>query len=206
MFAKLCVLAAAAQLALGITLDAPTNVTSGLVSDVTWTSNDGDPTFTLELNHPSFSNSFALANNVNPTSGSPLSIEWPIVPADSQYSLSAVNISNINQVYSTSAQFTIAQAPTTLASTSSLGSTTFTTGSGSTTKAATSTSVSTTGSAIGSTASSGSSTSSSSSSTTSSGSFNGNGSGSGNGAASFKSGSTGILVVLAAVAGATLFL
>ncbi|KAJ3827744.1 hypothetical protein F5880DRAFT_1503619 [Lentinula raphanica] len=107
------VLLAALPAALSLTLDTPTNVTSGLVSDVTWDSVDGDPTFTLELNHPSFRNSLALANNVNPTSGSPLSIEWPIVPADSGYTLSAVNVTNINAVFSTSGSFSIAQAPTT---------------------------------------------------------------------------------------------
>ncbi|GAW09883.1 hypothetical protein LENED_012095 [Lentinula edodes] len=82
MFANVLVLFAGLPVILGLTLDTPTNVTSGLVSNVTWTATDGDPTFTLELNHPSFSSSLALANNVNPTSGSPLSIEWPIVPAD----------------------------------------------------------------------------------------------------------------------------
>ncbi|KAJ3974834.1 hypothetical protein EV361DRAFT_1031435, partial [Lentinula raphanica] len=124
MFAKAFVLLAALPAALSLTLDTPTNVTSGLVSDVTWDSVDGDPTFTLELNHPSFRNSLALANNVNPTSGSPLSIEWPIVPADSGYTLSAVNVTNINAVFSTSGSFSIAQAPTTGVSASV--STTFT--------------------------------------------------------------------------------
>ncbi|GAW09882.1 hypothetical protein LENED_012094 [Lentinula edodes] len=120
MFANVLVLFAGLPVILGLTLDTPTNVTSGLVSNVTWTATDGDPTFTLELNHPSFSSSLALANNVNPTSGSPLSIEWPIVPAD------AVNISNINSVFSSSASFSIAQAPTT--GVSATVSTTFTTG------------------------------------------------------------------------------
>ncbi|KAF5345101.1 hypothetical protein D9757_012088 [Collybiopsis confluens] len=209
MFAKFCVLAAVLRLALALTMNAPANVTSGLVSDVTWTATDDDPTFSLELNHPSFGNSLALANNVNPQSGSPLSIQWPIVPADAQYTLSAVNISNINQVYSMSGSFAIAQAPTTVAS--SLSSTTFTsnaTASGASTTA-TSLGVSTTGAPSGPGSTTGnaasSAASSASSSTASSGSFNGNGSG--NGAASFKSGSTGaVAAVLAAVAGATLFL
>ncbi|KAJ3999712.1 hypothetical protein F5050DRAFT_1564479, partial [Lentinula boryana] len=118
------VLLAALPAVFSLTLDTPTNVTSGLVSDVTWSATDGDPTFSLELNHPSFGNSLALANNVNPTSGSPLSIEWPIVPADSGYTLSAVNITDINTVFSTSGSFSIAQAPTTGVSASV--STTFT--------------------------------------------------------------------------------
>ncbi|KAJ3786641.1 hypothetical protein GGU10DRAFT_166351 [Lentinula aff. detonsa] len=124
MFAKVFVLLAALPAVFSLTLDTPTNVTSGLVSDVTWTATDDDPTFSLELNHPSFGNSLALANNVNPTSGSPLSIEWPIVPADSGYTLSAVNITDINTVFSTSGSFSIAQAPTTGVSASV--STTFT--------------------------------------------------------------------------------
>ncbi|KAJ3852141.1 hypothetical protein EV368DRAFT_65149 [Lentinula lateritia] len=126
MFARVFVLFAGLPVILGLTLDTPTNVTSGLVSNVTWTATDDDPTFSLELNHPSFSSSLALANNVDPTSGSPLSIEWPIVPADSDYTLSAVNISNINTVFSSSASFSIAQAPTT--GVSATVSTTFTTG------------------------------------------------------------------------------
>ncbi|KIK51334.1 hypothetical protein GYMLUDRAFT_78257 [Collybiopsis luxurians FD-317 M1] len=203
MFAKLSVLAAVIPFVLGLSLDTPTNVTSGLRSDVTWTATDDDPTFSLELNHPSFRNSFALANNVNAQSGSPLSIEWPIVPADSQYTLSAVNVSNINQVFASSGQFAIAQAPT---SASATFSTTFTPGvsasgsSASSTAPGSSSTGSSAGSATGGT-SGASSTSSAASSTGSTGSFNGNG------AASFQTGNTAVIAaVLAAVAGATLFL
>ncbi|KAJ3773249.1 hypothetical protein FB446DRAFT_12015 [Lentinula raphanica] len=195
MFAKAFVLLAALPAALSLTLDTPTNVTSGLVSDVTWTSEDGDPTFTLELNHPSFRNSLALANNVNPTSGSPLSIEWPIVPADSGYTLSAVNVTNINAVFSTSGSFSIAQAPTTGVSASV--STTFTDSASTVSASVTSTS----GSASATSASTGTSgTSSAGASTT-------NTSGSFNGAASFQGGNTAVVVaVFSALAGAAFFL
>ncbi|KAJ4464369.1 hypothetical protein J3R30DRAFT_3637208 [Lentinula aciculospora] len=194
MFAKALVLLAALPVVLGLTLDTPTNVTSGLVSNVTWTSTDDDPTFTLELNHPSFGKSLALANNLDPTSASPLSIEWPIVPADSGYTLSAVNVSNINAVFSSSDSFSIAQAPTTGVSASV--STTFTTGSSSGVSASTTGSVTGTSSA-GTTASG---TSSAGASTTSaSGSFNG--------AVSYKLGNFGVFVaLLSAVVGATFFL
>ncbi|KAJ4470414.1 hypothetical protein C8J55DRAFT_564168 [Lentinula edodes] len=196
MFANVLVLFAGLPVILGLTLDTPTNVTSGLVSNVTWTATDGDPTFTLELNHPSFSSSLALANNVNPTSGSPLSIEWPIVPADSDYTLSAVNISNINSVFSSSASFSIAQAPTT--GVSATVSTTFTTG------------LSSSGASASTTGSSASTTGTSSAGTTgtsSSGASTTSASGSFNGAASFNSGNTGVFVaVLSSIVGTIFFL
>ncbi|KAJ3797110.1 hypothetical protein GGU11DRAFT_785999 [Lentinula aff. detonsa] len=197
MFAKVFVLLAALPAVFSLTLDTPTNVTSGLVSDVTWTATDDDPTFSLELNHPSFGNSLALANNVNPTSGSPLSIEWPIVPADSGYTLSAVNITDINTVFSTSGSFSIAQAPTTGVSASV--STTFTVSSSSGVSASvTSSSGSTTGTSSAGTSASGTSASAASTTSTSS-SFNG--------AVSFKSGNSAVLVaVLSAIAGAAFYL
>lgn len=90
--------------------------------------------FSVELNHPSFSNSIAIANNVDPQSVSFLSIEWPIVPAEcvvnsliannsltdansADYSLSAVNIGNISDVFAQSGDFNIAQAPTSASAT-----------------------------------------------------------------------------------------
>ncbi|KAE9394340.1 hypothetical protein BT96DRAFT_943255 [Gymnopus androsaceus JB14] len=118
MFSKTLIFATAVlPAALGaIVFNTPTNVTSGLVSNITWTADDTDPTFSLELNHPSFSNSIAIGNNIDPTLET-LSIEWPIVPADVDYSLSAVNIGNISNIFAQSSDFAIAQAPTTASAT-----------------------------------------------------------------------------------------
>ncbi|KAE9391693.1 hypothetical protein BT96DRAFT_925129 [Gymnopus androsaceus JB14] len=79
IFLKFFILAVALPMVLGMTLDTPTDVTSGLVSDISWTATGSDSLFTLELNHPSFQ--LALANNIDPTSQSPLSVDWPIVPS-----------------------------------------------------------------------------------------------------------------------------
>jgi len=118
MFSKSFIFAASAlPVALGLTWNTPTNVTSGLVSNISWTSTSSDSVFSVELNHPSFSNSIAIANNVDPQSVSSLSIEWPIVPADADYSLSAVNIGNITDVFAQSGDFNIAQAPTSASAT-----------------------------------------------------------------------------------------
>jgi hypothetical protein len=199
MFSTALILAGALPMALGaISLNAPTNVTSGLVSNVTWTAGDTDPVFTLELNHPSFSSSLALANNVDPTL-EVISIEWPIVPADVDYSLSAVNVTNINAVFAQSGDFAIAQAPTTGVSASV--STTFVVSSssgasGSATPSGTNTATSSSGATTGASAAS-------SSAAPTQSQINGNG------APSLKTGSaaTGVAVaILATVAGATLFL
>ncbi|KAF9062732.1 hypothetical protein BDP27DRAFT_1336250 [Rhodocollybia butyracea] len=205
MFAKLCVVAAAIPLALGLTLNAPpANVTSGLVTVISWSATSTDSSFTLELFHPSFNNALALANNVDPSLGN-ITVEMPIVPADSGYTLEAVNIGNISDIFSTSPSFSIAQTPST--SVTATLSTTFTDSATTSGGAATTTPTSpgsTSSPGTGSTGSgSSSNTATSASTSASSGSFNG----SGNGAMSIKSGNVGSFVaILAAIAGATMFL
>ena len=65
-----------------LTIDTPTNLTSGGPAHITWTTAAGDPpTFSLELvNADVFHNSFAIANNVNPSTGS-IDLVLPIVPS-----------------------------------------------------------------------------------------------------------------------------
>ncbi|KAJ7167085.1 hypothetical protein C8R46DRAFT_1096014 [Mycena filopes] len=93
-----------------LTVDAPTAPQSGGTTTITWTSTSDDSTFSVELTHPSFNQAIAIANNVDPTLDT-LTIELPIVPADSGYTLEFVNITNINQVFATSPDFSIAAAP-----------------------------------------------------------------------------------------------
>ncbi|KAJ7154961.1 hypothetical protein C8R43DRAFT_1000801 [Mycena crocata] len=96
--------------ALSLTINAPSSPQSGSTTTITFTSTPTDPTFSIELFHPSFNEAIAIANNVDPSTGQ-ITVALPIVPAGDQYTLEAVNITNINQVFATSADFNIAAAP-----------------------------------------------------------------------------------------------
>ncbi|KAJ7724356.1 hypothetical protein B0H16DRAFT_1596482 [Mycena metata] len=93
-----------------LTVNPPTAAQSGTTTTITWTSTTTDSTFSIELTHPSFNQAIAIANNVDPTLDT-LAIELPVVPADDGYTLEFVNITNINQVFATSPDFSIAAAP-----------------------------------------------------------------------------------------------
>jgi hypothetical protein len=98
---------AAAPLSSALTIDTPTNWTSGGQAVISWENAQGDPsTWSFELINVVFNDAFAIANNVDPSS-SPLTIELPIVPAGAGYTLEAVNIGNITNVYATTASFSI---------------------------------------------------------------------------------------------------
>ncbi|CAE6447117.1 unnamed protein product [Rhizoctonia solani] len=119
---------------------------------VEWTSAAGDPSvFTIQLrdtNTPSVINPMAIANNVQTAAGT-TSFELPIVPEVNTYQIECVNISDINQVYASSATFPVvnvaqsasstatipATTATSSASTSSVSSTTSTSAPASTTSA-----------------------------------------------------------------------
>ncbi|CAE6454868.1 unnamed protein product [Rhizoctonia solani] len=77
---------------------------------VDWTSASGDPSvFTIQLrdtNTPSVINPMAIANNVQTALGT-TSFELPIVPEVNTYQIEFVNISDINQVYASSATFPV---------------------------------------------------------------------------------------------------
>ncbi|KAJ7849769.1 hypothetical protein B0H13DRAFT_2674659 [Mycena leptocephala] len=68
-----------------------------------------DRTFSIELTHPSFNHAIAIANNVDPKLDQ-TTVELPIVPAGDQYTLQFVNITDINQIFATSGDFSIAAA------------------------------------------------------------------------------------------------
>ncbi|KAI0059424.1 hypothetical protein BV25DRAFT_1871527 [Artomyces pyxidatus] len=131
MFAKLSVLVALLPFVSALTFNVPTNLTSGGPATISWTQESGDPqTFSVELINVLFHNSFAIANNIQDTAGS-ISITLPSVPVGDGYTLQAVDISNISNVFATSGDFAIAanpiststQASSTASSSSASGST-----------------------------------------------------------------------------------
>ncbi|KAJ6538669.1 hypothetical protein DFH09DRAFT_1397946 [Mycena vulgaris] len=82
MFTKICLtLALGVSAAQSLSVDAPSSVTSGGQTTITWSSISSDPTFSIELIHPSFNNAFAIANSVDPTANT-LTLTIPSVPAD----------------------------------------------------------------------------------------------------------------------------
>ncbi|KAG8786107.1 hypothetical protein FRC12_016911 [Ceratobasidium sp. 428] len=115
--------AAAAASALTITAPDSNGWKNGTVT-TTWTSAAGDPdVFTIELrdtNTPSVISPLAVANNVNTSAGT-YSFLLPPVPDATTYQIEFVNVTNINQVFASSATFPIvnqAQATTSSAATS----------------------------------------------------------------------------------------
>ncbi|KAF8499236.1 hypothetical protein F5888DRAFT_1922203 [Russula emetica] len=145
------------------------NPSSGGSVTITWSQDSTDPTtFSLELANNNFHNTFALANNVQTSSGQ-LTVTLPIVPADT-YTLEAVQINNVNSVIGSSGAFSVGATVTSTSSGSSTSSGLSTSGSVS--------SASPTGSTSTATGSFVSSSSSGSSSPSASGSsFNGNSNG-----------------------------
>ncbi|KAG0706656.1 hypothetical protein DFH29DRAFT_872184 [Suillus ampliporus] len=122
MFAKLAALAALAlPLASALTLSTPTGVTTGGVVTLTWQATTADPsTFSIEMANTIFHNTFAIANNVQTSTGS-LTLTLPQVPVGDGYTIEAISPSNINTVYATTGDFAVGAQTT--ASTSTLSST-----------------------------------------------------------------------------------
>jgi len=112
MFSKLSLLAlcAAAPLISALTLHIPDAPTSQGEITIYWDSAPGDPaTFTLELIHPDFRDKFAIANNLDPSQGS-ITLTLPVLTAQGGYTLEAVNIGDLNDVYATTGSFSIGQS------------------------------------------------------------------------------------------------
>ncbi|KAJ7915802.1 hypothetical protein B0H13DRAFT_389199 [Mycena leptocephala] len=98
-------------------IQVPETTSSGGPVTITWTQDPTLPVFSMELFHKDFNNAIAIANNVNPATGS-LVVNLPVVPSDSGYTLQFVNITDINQVYDTSPEFSIAPPVSTTESSS----------------------------------------------------------------------------------------
>ncbi|KAJ7793790.1 hypothetical protein B0H14DRAFT_3889118 [Mycena olivaceomarginata] len=131
MLTQLCLsLALAAASTRALTINTPTNPTSGGTTSITWSSTSDDPcvllsspllsarsssanvqnsVFSIELNHPSFNSALAIANNVNPADNN-RTVGLPPVPAEDNYTLTFVNITDINDVFATSGSFSIGAA------------------------------------------------------------------------------------------------
>jgi len=124
MFSKLSLFVAiVAPLASALTLQTPTGATSGGQVTLAWTSDSGDPnTWSFELLNTAFHNAFAIANNVDPST-QVLTLSLPIVPVGDGYTLQAVNIGNITDVYATSGDFAIGAASSSSSSGASTAST-----------------------------------------------------------------------------------
>ena len=120
-----------APLASALTISSITGATSGGPLTINWTldGNGNDPyvnrtltpfsflqcfsstTFSFELIHTTFNNAFAIANNVDPASLS-LTVVLPVIPASASpnsddYTIQAVEIGNVNNVFSTSPPFSV---------------------------------------------------------------------------------------------------
>jgi hypothetical protein len=123
MFSKLSALALLIPFVSAVTLQIPEGIIrSSSQVTINWTKEPSDDVFSIYLFNPIFSNSFAIANNVNPADES-ITLTLPVVPAGDGYTLAAVNITNINDVYSQTASFNIAeQISSTASSTSSAAS------------------------------------------------------------------------------------
>ncbi|KAI0031241.1 hypothetical protein K488DRAFT_71545 [Vararia minispora EC-137] len=126
MLVKAPLLAALIPLAAALTLNTPGSSQAGESITISWTSATGDPNaFTLELvNAPVLLNAIAIANNV-PTSQGSVSLTLPIVPSANDYTVQAVNVGNISDIFGQTSNFAIAAAPsaasTTPSSTASVG-------------------------------------------------------------------------------------
>ncbi|KAK2462890.1 hypothetical protein APHAL10511_005088 [Amanita phalloides] len=123
MYIKAAILALVVPLACAtIQLQQPTNINSDSPLTVTWSSTDpgNDPaSFSLELLNTNFHDSFAVANNVQ-TALKTLTITLPSIPKGDGYSLEAINISNITDVYSKVGPFSVG-APVAASTTASSG-------------------------------------------------------------------------------------
>jgi len=123
MFAKLSLVTLILPLVHALQLATPTGLTSGGQTTITWTTAAGDPdTFSIELLNQVFNNAYAIANNVATTLGS-ITLTLPVVPPGDGYMLEAVNISNINDVFSAVGPFSIGPATTASSGTQSKAST-----------------------------------------------------------------------------------
>ncbi|KAI0005542.1 hypothetical protein BJV74DRAFT_880776 [Russula compacta] len=102
-----------------LTISISANPASGGSVTITWTATSSDPqTFSLELSNPSqFHNAIAIGNNVQTSLGT-ITVNLPNVPATDGYTLEAVQVSNINEVYATSNTFSIGATVTTTSSAS----------------------------------------------------------------------------------------
>ncbi|KAK0200596.1 hypothetical protein DFS33DRAFT_169548 [Desarmillaria ectypa] len=99
-----------------------TAVSSAGELTITWTTSAGDPdTFSVELINQGFNRQFAIANNVDADLQS-ITLSLPQVPTGDGFTIQLVNISNINDVYAETGDFSIAAVSSSSTSASSTAS------------------------------------------------------------------------------------
>ncbi|KAF8514274.1 hypothetical protein JB92DRAFT_3115726 [Gautieria morchelliformis] len=85
------------------------NIKGNSSNTITWTSSDTstDPeSFSIELINQVFNSQFALANNIPTTQGS-ITFQLPVVAPGPGYTVEFVNPGNINDIFATSAPFSV---------------------------------------------------------------------------------------------------
>ncbi|KAI0830824.1 hypothetical protein BC628DRAFT_1355763 [Trametes gibbosa] len=118
MFSKLSLVAALALApwASALLLAIPVGWHSSSPVNVSWSNTPSDPVFTLQLfNTDEFHNTFAIANNLNPSADF-AAFTLPVVPVG-DYTLRAINVTNGDQIYDETPAFQIG-APLSTTSTS----------------------------------------------------------------------------------------
>ncbi|KAI0361070.1 hypothetical protein OH77DRAFT_1417270 [Trametes cingulata] len=99
-------------------LQLPVDWHSSSQVNITWSHNSTDPIFTLRLvNANQFHDTFAIAGNLDPSADF-ASFQLPVVP-EGQYTLQAINVTDQNQIYDETPQFTIGAALSTSSSAAS---------------------------------------------------------------------------------------
>ncbi|XP_006453871.1 hypothetical protein AGABI2DRAFT_189218 [Agaricus bisporus var. bisporus H97] len=134
MFSKLCLLAIVTPLIAALTLEGPTGpVTTSSPITLNWTSDATDPgTFSLSMVNENFHDTFAIANNVQTNAGT-ITLTLPSIPPNREYTIIAINISNVTDIYATTPPFNVGPAvSTSQSSTSATGSSANPSGTGST--------------------------------------------------------------------------
>ncbi|KAJ7627179.1 hypothetical protein FB45DRAFT_58645 [Roridomyces roridus] len=104
-----------ASAAIAIDIQPLSNAQSGMPTTVRWTPVSSSLTYTVYLLYSSFNDKFAIANNVNSSTGQ-LDVTMPQVPPASNYTLQFVSVETNPVVYGQSPAFSIAPTPSTTSS------------------------------------------------------------------------------------------
>jgi hypothetical protein len=122
MLCKLGLLSLVVPLVSALTILTPTNPTTGGNVTIKWTTDASDPgtfsTFSFELINAAFNDAFAIANNVDPSLNQ-LTLTLPVVPVGDGYTLQAVNIGNISDVFASTGDFAVGASTASVISASS---------------------------------------------------------------------------------------
>ncbi|KIY70368.1 hypothetical protein CYLTODRAFT_451804 [Cylindrobasidium torrendii FP15055 ss-10] len=112
---------AASAAALGLKINTPEQVMSSANATISWTSEAGDPAFNIELYKTIFNDRFSIQNNINASSHE-VTMTLPQIPAGDGYVYRFTNISDDNDVYATTENFTVIAFDASVASTTTFGS------------------------------------------------------------------------------------